>query len=150
MSVELALRAAALLTVTTAIDWRRESAPAAARHSLWLLTVAAALMLPLSGLLSPAWSVLDTPQPALMRVGSYGYEALEARGMPDAGALDTVRLLASRAPDLWLAGSTAVGLYFVAGYVHLWRLRRRGRPAATAWSADVVRISARAKPFPAG
>ena len=58
MSLDLALRAAALLAAGTALGWATRSLSPAARHLLWHGTVIATLALPLTSLVSPAWSVL--------------------------------------------------------------------------------------------
>jgi len=137
LSVELAVRAAALLALGTALGWSLKRTSAAARHLLWHVTVVATLALPLTALISPSWSLASAPRrPASAGAGSSAVSDL---------GLDPTRAALDRAADVWLAGSTTVALYFLAGYARLWMLRRRGRSAPPAWSAAVVRLRARIK-----
>jgi beta-lactamase regulating signal transducer with metallopeptidase domain len=137
VSVELAVRAAALLALGTALAWSLRQTSAAARHLLWHVTVVASLALPLTTLVSPSWSLSNAPgRPAS---AGAGWSAAPERGFdPSRAALD-------RATDVWLAGSATVALYFLTGYARLWMVRRRGRPAPPVWSAAVVRLGARAR-----
>jgi beta-lactamase regulating signal transducer with metallopeptidase domain len=146
VSLDLALRAAALLAVGTALGWALRSTSAAARHALWHVTVVATLALPLTALVSPAWSISSAVRGAVDAGTERSALAVSTLDPASAAAHargETARAAMGRASDVWLAGSAVVALYFLSGFLWLWVLRRRGQPAPPAWSADVARLSAR-------
>ncbi len=134
MSLDLALRAAALLAAGAALGWATRSLSPSARHLLWHGTVMATLALPLTALVSPAWSV-----PGRL----YRAAGLDAVRVPIVETSESGRSAPVTATHVWIGGSGIVALYFLSGYARLTRLRRRARPAPPAWNGAVARLSAR-------
>ena len=84
MSLDLALRAAALLAAGTALGWATQSLSPSARHLLWHGTVMATLALPLTSLVSPAWSVpgVSTGRRGSTRYGCRSWRRLNPGAPP--------------------------------------------------------------------
>jgi beta-lactamase regulating signal transducer with metallopeptidase domain len=134
VSLDLALRAAALLAAGTTLGWVTRSLSPSARHLLWHGTVMATLALPLTALVSPAWSV-----PGHLRQAA----GLDAERVPIVETTESGRSAPVTATHIWIGGSGIVALYFLSEYARLARLRRRARPAPPAWSGAVAGLSAR-------
>jgi len=134
VSLDLALRAAALLAAGTVLGWARRSLSPSARHLLWHGTVMATLALPLTSLVSPAWSV-----PGHLHQST----GLDAVRLPTVETTESGRSAPVTATRIWIGGSGIVALYFLSGYARLARLRQRARPAPPAWKGAVERLSAR-------
>lgn len=133
MSLALAIRSAILLGAGAVASRALRSLPPASRHALWLAVVLATLALPVTTLVSPSWSV--GPRPSRP-------EQVSPRLLSPAGT-QSVGSGVGFAVPVWIAGSSLVSLYFLSGYARLWRLRRRARPAPSAWAAAVTRLCAR-------
>lgn len=134
MSVALAVQAAVLLASAAAANRVWQSRAPSQRHALWYAAVVTALALPVTSLLSPSWAVLDRPRPTRTFDGP-------VMAAPNSGRVAAGILAASA----WMAGSGIVGLYFLAGHVRLWQIRRRALPAPAAWMTAAARLSARAR-----
>ena len=155
---EVTLLVLATGLVTRAL--RRRSA--AARHFLWVLTLAGSLGLAALAPVprgwtwrAPAWvpaSTASASRPVPIAVTS----ATASAPVQDAAAVTTVSSPATRAPfhfppatalrlvwALWLAGVALVVTWFIAGHALLARLARRSRPADPEWSALATRLASR-------
>ena len=147
MTIELALRATALLGLASALAWSKVGLPAAARHALWRLTVIVTLMLPALGAVSPGWSLLPAV-PGVSRAAERDTAPSNENANAHGPAVLTLAAT-KRAGDLaslwWWGGLATVTLYFASGYARLWALRRRARPAPPEWGATVARLAPRAR-----
>ena len=94
----------------------------------------ATLALPLTSLVSPAWSV-----PGRLHRST----GLDAVRLPIVETTESGRSAPVTATRIWIGGSGIVALYFLSGYARLARLRQRARPAPPAWKGAVERLSAR-------
>lgn len=162
MTVDLALRAAALLAVGLVGARALSRGAASTRHLWWRLVMIAVLALPLARLAAPAWSLPGVPVP--LPVASLA--SLVAPGEPDAAGRHAPGV--SRPADqdgatafpvgptmpapwaavparLWLAGVMAMLCHLAAGHVWLWRRRRRSMPAPAGWHQAAARLAARVR-----
>jgi beta-lactamase regulating signal transducer with metallopeptidase domain len=135
VTVELAVRVAILLAAgALARPMLRRMHPAS-RHAFWLATVIACLALPLTTLVSPAWSVPAAPDP-IPTVADPIVPPEDTGAIP--AALPSVTFA-------WACGAGFVALYFLSGYARLWRIRRLSHPAPPPWAAAAARLSARSR-----
>lgn len=156
MTVELALKAAAVLGGGFVAARALGAASAATRHATWRLTFVAVLLLPLVALLSPRWTFMDRtfaePSAAWLQaaVGDAFTPGDRDRAGKDAQAAPAPAFASVGGPSLapagvmtlaWLIGAAGVSAFYLLGYLRLWHLRRRSRPAPMAWSSSAHRLA---------
>ena len=162
MTVDLALRAAALLAVGLVGARALSRGAASTRHLWWRLVMIAVLALPLARLAAPAWllPVAPWPVPAASPASlvapdgtdTTGRHAPGERQSPDENDAVAFPVGATMpAPwtavpwRLWLGGVLAMLCHVAAGHVWLWRLRRRSAPAPAGWHQAAARLAARVR-----
>lgn len=134
MSLALAIRAAVILGLAAAGARAMRGARPASRHALWHAAIVAALALPLASFISPSWALVErSVSPSV------------AQDRPVVRVTEDHRLPTASIAMVWVAGSTFVALYVLAGHVRLWRMRRRARPAPVPWAAAAARLVARGR-----
>ena len=155
MTIELALRAAALLGAGLVTARTLRTASAATRHVLWRLVLLAVLLLPAITLTSPQWAVMGERAfagPARASWEAAGASSRASLRQAPGGSVSGTSWIAGSAsvPPLvqstvaaWFAGVAAVALFYVLGYTRLWVLRRRSAPAPLPWTASVIRLAGR-------
>jgi beta-lactamase regulating signal transducer with metallopeptidase domain len=154
MTLELALRATALLGGGLLAARALRAASAATRHALWRLVLLAVLLLPVITTASPRWVVLDARH--LPGVAGAVREAAGARslspGDPQLTPVSGVSPLAAApwAPSrvaamaaAWAGGASVIALFYLLGHLRLWNLRRRSTPAPLPWAASASRLASR-------
>jgi beta-lactamase regulating signal transducer with metallopeptidase domain len=142
-----AVRGAPLLLIAgvAALGWRRSSA--AARHLVWLVAIAAMLVLPLLSASLPAWRVALLPPPEVeaaaveqpivslpeaispSMVDVVSKEASSAT-MPTALSFEApARDWGRVAFFVWCIGAALVALPMLLGHARVWRISKSARPA---------------------
>lgn len=160
MTLELALRTAALLAGGFVVAGALRNASAATRHALWRLLFVAVLALPLIAQVSPRWAVPDgavsergrvpLPTAALEALSSAGrslpfeVSPLDHRQVPAPVAGPSPLPVSATALALaWFIGAAGVSGFYLLGYLRLWHLRRRSSPAPLAWSSAAHRLASK-------
>ncbi len=160
MTLELALRTAALLAGGLVAAGALRNASATTRHALWRLLFVAVLALPLIAQVSPRWAVPDRAVTERARVvlPTAALEALSSAGreLPaEASPLDhhqapapvagpsPLRVSATALALAWIVGAAGVSGFYLLGYLRLWHLRRRSSPAPLAWSSAAHRLASK-------
>ncbi len=151
MTIELAVRAAVVLGAALVAARGLQRASAATRHASWKLVMAAVLLLPIIGAIAPSWSAFEwagaaaSPVPAaaerVLPEGAWAGDATRGAAVETrAGGADLTQAWLL----IWGAGAGVIALYFAAGHLSLWRLRRRAALAPLPWSAAATRVAVRA------
>lgn len=152
MTLELALRATALLAGGLVAARALRTASAATRHALWRLVLVAVLLLPLITMAAPRWAVVNG---SLLPGAARAFQ--EATAQPPSGDARDFRASRERmnagpasAPiridgmaPAWAAGALVVALFYLLGHLRLWDLRRRSAPAPLPWAASASRLAGR-------
>jgi len=156
MTLELALRATALLGGGLAAAHALKTASAATRHTLWRLVLLAVLLLPLITMASPRWVVVDGrhlsgvtgPMRAETSASSRPAPGGDPRVTPGSQVLSfaashAATSIVAAAALAWAVGAVVIALFFSLGHLRLWSLRRRSAPAPLSWAASTSRLACR-------
>jgi beta-lactamase regulating signal transducer with metallopeptidase domain/DUF4097 and DUF4098 domain-containing protein YvlB len=156
----IAIKASVLVLIAALITSMLRTAPAAARHGVWMLALAGVLLLSPLSLSLPEWrvpvtNVLPTSATAVPADDGVAYLAdvpawpktntgglnmpTALAASPDVGIADTFAM--QRSPLAWLAliwilGACAVLLYFLGGVFRAWIWARHAEPVQDeSWTA---------------
>jgi len=128
--LDMALKGAVVLALTGAVAAGARSASAAARHLIWSIGLAAALVLPLLQWLLPDWNLAILPVRQSATVSGSAPAATGTHGLT--GGLVWI----------WLAGAAATLAVFLVGCLRVRWIARAATPLDHGpWAALLIRLS---------
>ncbi len=131
----LLMKVTALLALGAASAKVARRATASLRHAIWLSTLAATLLLPVSSAWIPRWEVVPAPQTVVKTPGSGVTAGITLTVVSDGARIDWVDIAAA----MWFIGAALVFLRWLRGAWQASRIVREGRPAA--WAQECLERS---------
>lgn len=152
--IEYGFRASLPVGAAWAVTRLSPRSSASTRHFLWACAIAIAVLLPLTTIVAPRWSVA-TPAPLARFASAARVEAARptipsgvatARSELDAANKPKDRRPSGLAPWsiatwIWIAGAVGVFCYALMGHFAAWRLYRTTRKVEESWIQNIEQLT---------